>query len=277
MISIIILTFDSIKFIKPCLDSILVQDYHKFEIIIVDNGSNDGTTSFIKVNYPQAILIENKQNLGTCRARNQGIEMARGSWVLTLDCDVVLENNFFSELLKIIKDIPANVGMIQPKILKADRRTIYSCGIYLSLLRRFYDIGQEKEDSGQFDKPRNIFGACSAAAVYRRKMLEDIKEKTGYFNERFFFLVEDVDLSWRAQNKGWKTLFCPELVCFHLGNSSNTAKTERQYLCFRNRYIMIQDNETLLGKIKLFSLSFWYEIPRTIYLFFTNRYLWRSI
>jgi len=101
-------------------------------------------------------------------------------------------------------------------------------------------------------------------------MLEEIREKTCYFDERFFFLVEDVDLSWRAQKKGWKALYYPEAVCFHYGNSSGSSKRLRQYLCFRNRYLMIRKNETLLGKIRLYSLSFWYEIACFFYFLFNK-------
>ena len=87
-ISIVIITFDSERYIKSCLDSIWSQDYRDFEVIIVDNGSQDGTVDFIKENYLHCILIENKENLGACKARNQGIKIAQGKWILTLDCDI---------------------------------------------------------------------------------------------------------------------------------------------------------------------------------------------
>ncbi len=243
-ISIIILTLNSISFIKSCLYSIFVQEgYQNFEIIVVDNGSKDDTVSFIKENYPQIILIENKQNLGACRARNQGIKESRGEWILTLDCDIILKKDFLFRLLNVIKDLSPQLGIIQPKILNVDRKTIYSTGIFFSSIRRFYDMDKGKKDNGKFNRSRYVFGACSAAAVYNRQMLEAIKEDTGYFDERFFFLVEDVDLAWRAQKKGWKALFYPEAVCYHNGNSSQAHKNIRQYYCFRNRYLMINKNE----------------------------------
>lgn len=276
-VSVIIATFNSRDFIKSCLDSILDQDYKAFEIILVDNGSRDGTIDLIKRDYPKANLIVNQENLGACRARNQGIEASRGEWILSLDCDVTLERDFFSKVLRTIKDLPPEIGIVQPKILKPGGETIYSCGIYLSRLRRFYDLGKGEKDSGQFKDTKRIFGACSAAAIYRRKMLQDIKEDTGYFDERFFFLAEDVDLAWRAQRKRWKALFYPQLVCCHTGNSSNTSRQLRQYLCFRNRYFMIKKNESLTGKLKLFILSFWYEVFRFFYLVFTNKYMSRSL
>ncbi len=275
MISIIILTFDSMKYIKTCLDSVFSQDYRDFEVIIVDNGSSDATVSFIKNNYSRVTLIENEENLGACEARNQAINVSKGEWILTLDCDIVLENNFLSESINKMNGLAQNVGIIQPKILNADKKTIYSTGIFLSFVRRFYDIGKGKNDSPEFNVSRYIFGACSAAAFYNRRMLEEIREASGYFDENFFFLVEDVDLAWRAKRKSWRVLYYPQAKCYHFGNSSGLDKSLRQYLCLRNRYFMIIKNETISGKIKLFSLSFWYEFPRFFYALLTNRYIWK--
>jgi len=277
MLSITILTLNSKEFIKPCLDSIFKQEYQDFEVLIVDNGSEDGTPDYIKGHYSQVTLIENKENLGACRARNQAIEASRGEWVLTLDCDVILEERFLSQVIEAINSSSPQIGMLQSKILGSDKKTIYSAGIYLTRLRRFYDIGKGKKDSKEFNESKYIFGASSACAFYNRTMLEEIKEDTGYFDERFFFLVEDVDLAWRAQRRGWKGIFLPEVVCYHSGNSSNTSKKVRQYLCFRNRYLMIKKNTTLIGKIGLFVLSSWYESFRFLYLLFTNSYITKGL
>lgn len=270
MFSVVVLTFNSIKFIKPCLDSLFSQSYKYFEVIIVDNGSIDGTIGFIRKIYPNVRIIPNKTNVGACKARNQGIEVAQKKWILTLDCDVILRKDFLFEMSQRLLNVPQQVGMVQPKIMNLNTQTIYSCGIFLSQIRRFYDIGQGEKDFGQFDQEGYIFGVCAAASLFRRKMLEEIKEDTGYFDERFFFLVEDVDLSWRAQKKGWGTLFFPEAVCSHLGNSSGFSKKIRQYLCFRNRYYTIAKNEGFKNySKKVFALLF-YDLPRLLYLVFTN-------
>lgn len=275
MISLVILTFNSIKFIQPCLESIFLQDYKDFEVIVVDNNSKDGTMSFLKREYPDISLIENIKNFGAAKARNQGIAVSRGDWVITLDCDVVLESDFIGKVSEILKGLDSSVGMLQPKIMAADKKTIYSCGIALSSLRKFYDVGKGKADSGFFNISEVIFGVCSAAGIYKRKMLNDVKEESGYFDERFFFLAEDVDLAWRAQKKGWKAKFSPQAVCYHSGNSSGFDKKARQYLCFRNRYYSIIKNEGFIKYfIKFFPLLF-YDIPRLIYLIFTNRYVFK--
>jgi len=274
-LSIIILTFNSIKFIKPCLDSIFEQDYQDFEGIVVDNGSKDDTANFIKGNYPQFILIENKENLGTAFARNQGIEIAKGKLILTLDCDIILRKDFLKKIMTFARESGDSIGMFQPKILNVDKKTIYSCGIYLSKLRRFYDIGKGIPAEGNFDKGRYIFGACSAAALYKRRMLEEIKEDTGYFDERFFFLVEDVDLAWRAQRKGWKALFYPQAICYHVGNGSNTSKKLRQYLCWRNKKYLLR--KCKLNIFKLATIYLFYDLPRLLFLFLINSFVRNEI
>ncbi len=274
-ISVIVITLNSTKFIDPCLGSLFAQEFKDFEAIVVDNGSTDGTVGMIERNFPQVKLMKNSENLGPSRARNQGIMTSQGEWVLVLDCDLILANDFLMKTSELLRKVAPEVGMLQPKILSTDHKKIYSCGIYFSYLMRFYDMGMGKKETGVFNKPRNVFGACSAAAFYRRKMLEEIKEPAGYFDERFFFLAEDVDLSWRAQNKGWKALFNPDLVCFHEGNSSNTKKEVRQYLCFRNRLFAIIKNERSLIR-RAFSLVI-YDIPRIIYLIFVNRLIFKAL
>jgi len=276
-ISIIILTLNSTRFIRGCLESIFTQGYHDFEVIVVDNGSKDGTVDFIKENYSSVILIENKNNLGACKARNQAIEIAKGEWIFTLDCDTILEKDFLQKMMNFIKKSEEFVGMFQPKILKLDKKTVSSCGIYLSILRRFHDIGKEKPDNGKFNTSKNIFGVCSAAAFYKRQMLEEIREDSGYFDERFFFLVEDVDLSWRAQRRGWKAKYYPEAICYHFGNSASYEKKFRQYLCFRNRYLLLLKNENIFSLIMRLPFLITYDIPRLFYLFLFNKYTFKTL
>lgn len=274
-ISVIVLTFNSIKYIESCLNSIFSQGCNDVEVVVVDNGSTDGTVHFIKENFNKVILVENKKNLGACKARNQGIEISCGEWILTLDCDVVLEAGFLKKMLNLTEDLQDYIGMIQPKILQEDRKTIYSVGIYLSWLKRFFDIGKGKRDNKKFDQINHVFGVCSAAALYRRKMLESILEATGYYDDRFFFLVEDVDLACRAQSQGWKALFYPHAICYHSGNGSNMSKELRQYLCWRNRWLLLR--KLRLKKIRLIMVFFMYDFPRTFFHFFTNVYIRNSI
>lgn len=272
-ISIITLTCNSIKFVNGCLDSIFAQDYKNYEAIAVDNGSSDGTVNFIKENYPEIILIENRENLGACKARNQGIGIAKGDWILTLDCDIILEKDFLPKIANLIQNLDKGIGMVQPKILNPDKRVIYSCGIYLSWMRRFHDIGKGRLGNEKFNNPAYVFGACSASALYKKQMLDAIREDTGYFDEKFFFLVEDVDLSWRAQRKGWRAVFYPRAICYHYGNSSATSKNLRRYLCLRNRYYAIMKNEGLRNYVMKILPWCLYDFPRICYIQLINFYI----
>lgn len=260
-ISAVILTFNSVRSIGPCLDSLFRQSAGPVqEAIVVDNGSTDGTVEFIRKNYPRVILIGNKANLGSCAARNQGIAAAKADWVLTLDCDVVLAGDFLERIEESAARAPANTGMIAAKILMPDERTVYSCGIYLTWFRKFYDLGKGK--SAGYDKDRKAFGPCSAAALYKKEMLDQIKEDTGYFDERFFFLVEDVDLAWRAERRGWQAWFSSGARCYHAGDSSATGRKDRQLLCLRNRFYMIIKNEGILRYVCRVLPVIFYDLPR---------------
>ncbi|MFH1800242.1 MAG: glycosyltransferase family 2 protein [Candidatus Omnitrophota bacterium] len=274
MLSIVILTYNSQKHIQACLNSVFRQNTQGVEVVIVDNASFDKTLEMIRGYFPRVKLIENSKNLGASKARNQGIESSSGDWILALDSDVVLGDDFFEKFDLAQKGFSGDVGMVQPNILNMDGKTLYSQGIYLSAFRRFHDLNRGRPKDGVGPKRKKIIGPCSAAAFYRRNMLEKLKERTGYFDERFFFLVEDVDLAWRAQRAGWKVLFYPQVECLHAGNSSGTGEKFRQYLSFRNRHWMIAKNEDFWGRVKTYALSAPYELARGIYLAIFNKYFW---
>ncbi len=275
MLSVVILTYNSQKYIQACLDAVFRQDTKDVEVVVVDNASSDKTLEIIKKSYPRVELIGNTKNLGASKAKNQGIERSSGDWVLALDSDVVLGGDFFKKFDSARSGFSSDIGMVQPNILNADGKTLYSQGIYLSAFRRFHDLNRGRPKDGTGPTKKKIIGPCSAAAFYRRSMLDKLKEGTGYFDERFFFLVEDVDLAWRAQRAGWKVLFFPQMECLHAGNSSDTGKKFRQYLNFRNRYWMIAKNEDFFGKARVYALSLPYELTRGIYLAFFNKYFWK--
>ena len=277
MISIIILTLNSEKFIYKCLESVFSLEHDGCEVLVVDNGSTDKTVQIIKASFPEVALIEKDKNIGASAARNLAISNTKGKWVLTLDCDVILDKNFLSIASRYLVKLDKKIGFIQAKILNDNRTTIYSCGVEIGFFRRLHDLGKGQKAESSFCSSQNVFAACAAAAFYKREMLDEVKEKTGYFDERFFFLVEEVDLSWRAQKKGWQGVFLPDLQCFHEGNSSGLCLEKRQWLCFRNRFYMIAKN-CGVGKyaIRIIPLLF-YDVPRGVYLFVFNGYFRKNI
>jgi len=186
---------------------------------------------------------------------------------------VILEDGFISEF-KMLKDcIDDKTGMVIPNILTHDGSRVYSQGIYISFLMRFYDYGKGRPRTLLSKKPARIIGPCSAAAFYRRTMLETAKQKTGYFDERFFFLVEDVDLAWRCNHAGWNAVSCSKAFCRHMGNSCHAGEKVRQYLSYRNRKLMIEKNMIKIKRLGFYVLSGCYECIRFVYLYIFNPYV----
>lgn len=168
-ISTIIVTYNSASHIKQCLDLLLSQDERGGEVIVIDNDSSDDTPDILKGYAKDLRLILNKKNTGFAAAINQGISCARSQFILVLNGDVVLKKNFFTELKKIIAQLPEGVGMICSKIMDSKGKAIDSTGLILTGLRRFRDRGRGNLDSGQFDGQKDVFGPCGAAAVYSKR------------------------------------------------------------------------------------------------------------
>jgi len=264
-ISIIIVTFNSSQHIGYCLDSVFNQSFNDYEVIVVDNASEDRTKEILKNRYPDILLIENPRNYGFSKAVNQGIVVASGKLVLCLNDDTRLNTDFLANIHKPM-EIENDIGAVQPKVLKPDNR-IDTAGIYLSAFRRFYDIGNGEIDTEKFGQQRYVFGACAAAVLYRKEALEEIRQEDEYFDEDFFCIAEDVDISWRMRKKGWKILYYPDAVCIHTGGASRNNSAIRQYFSMRNRYLMVLKNESLVGFLKFLVVFFLYDIWRNLYMF----------
>lgn len=269
-VSIVIVGYNSLAFLQTCIPTIYRQSFIDFEVILVDNNSQDETVKFVRNYYPQIKLIENKTNVGFAKANNQAIKVSTGTYILTLNPDVELEDNFLHKLVNFFENSEANrrFGMLCSKMLRKDRKTIDSTGLILTRLRRFFDRGSGQIDNGKFNKPAEVFGCCAAAALYKRDMLEDIRVAEEYFDEDFFLFVDDVDLAWRSQNRGWNAYYVPDAICYHQRYSCGYDRQLTQYYSLRNRYFMIIKNEQRIWSYV--PIFFIYDIPRFIYMLFTN-------
>lgn len=213
LVSVVIPNWNGKKFLAGCLDSLQSQTYSRVEIVVVDNGSHDGSVEFLRKSYPQVKLICFQTNTGFSPAVNAGIRAARGEFIALVNNDTVSEPNWIEELVKAL-DAQQELGSVGCKMLAYDDHSLldgagdgYRRG---GLPGR---IGHREKDLGQFDAPRMILGACGGAALYRRSMLKDI----GLFDEDYFAYLEDVDIALRAQSRGYKCLYVPSAVIYHLG------------------------------------------------------------
>jgi GT2 family glycosyltransferase len=268
-ISIIVVTCNSAARIQRCLDSVMGQRSKKRELIVVDNASTDKTKEILKSRPEQIKLIENPVNFGYARALNQGIANSAGEFILCLNDDVVLQGEDFLTAVSEGLDKDEHCGAVQPKMLRPDG-AIDTTGIKLSFLRRYYDLNCGKTDAPEFNREKYIFGACNAAVLYRRKALKETCRTNEYFDEDFFGLVEDVDLSWRLKKKGWRTKYLPQAVGIHCRGLSRRRDHFTRYLNLRNRYFMLAKNESLWGFLRLPLVFLIYDLWRNLFMLLIN-------
>lgn len=234
LISVVIVNWNGAGFLDKCLGSIYSQGFSGLEVVFVDNGSTDGSVNFVRRNYPSAVIIENTANYGFARANNQGIERSTGEYVLTLNNDTALENGFFDALARSAAASGEETGMWAPKILSMDSPgVIDSVGgllVYRDGLAK--GRGRLEADGGQYDNINEIFVPSACAALYRKKMLDEV----GGFDEAFFAYCEDTDLGLRARLAGWKAVSVPGAVVYHCYSGTGGRYTPfKAYLVERNR------------------------------------------
>lgn len=273
-ISIVIVVWNALEDLKNCLKSITEQSCKDSEVIIVDNGSLDGTYDFVSEFYKNFTIIKLPKNEGFCCANNVGIRNSTGDIILSLNSDVILENNFLEKAVFQIRSLDNSFGMFMGKVLRFDRRTIDTTGLKLSRWYRFFDRGSNELDVGQYDlADDNITGPCGCAAFYRREALEKIKVNGEYFDNRFFFLGEDFDIALRIKLAGFDCKYFPNIVCYHKRSSSEHNRKFKQYLSWRNRGFLIRKNLGIRRYfLKTFPCFFVYDLPRFLYLVCFNSY-----
>ena len=235
-VSVIVVNWNGRHHLELCLSSLLAQTYPNFEIILVDNGSTDGSIDFVKANFPTVRLIQLPQNQGFASGNNVGIRASTADYIATLNNDTKVDPNWLTALVETAESDP-NAGMCAAKLLFWDRpEIINSAGICLDRTGIAWDRLGGKPDNEQQTNPVPVFGASGGAALYRQTMLRQI----GLFDEDFFAYLEDVDLAWRARLAGWNCLYVPTAVIYH-----HHSATAIEGSPFKNR---------LLGRNKIWTM-----------------------
>ena len=222
LVSVTIVTYDSGRFIKRCLETVLAQNYPNKEVIVIDNASTDGTVDILEQFEDRCQIVYNEENVGFAAAQNQAINMSSGAWVLTLNPDVLLLGGFIQALVE-AGHIHPKIGSVCGKLLTIratfdipERPLVDSTGIYFTPMLRHLDRGSQQVDNGHFRRYEYVFGASAAAALYRRTMIDDVSMDGEFFDPDFFVYREDADVAWRAQLLGWRCIYTPHARGYHV-------------------------------------------------------------
>lgn len=249
-VSVVIPNWNGVELLPVCLDSLRRQRLDDVEVIVVDNGSTDGSLRLLEREYADVRLLALGENRGFAGACNAGIRAAEGEIVVLLNNDTEAAPDWLAEVVAAFDRHP-EAGMVASKMLLFDRRdTFHTAGDYYRVDGVPGNRGVWERDKGQYDREEYVFGACGGSAAYRRTMLEDI----GLLDETFFYSCEDVDLAWRAQLAGWRCVYDPKAVVYHKLSATGGGATASFYDGRNAIYVLIKD----------YPSDLWREYWRTI-------------
>jgi GT2 family glycosyltransferase len=221
-LSIVVVNWNSRDDLRACLESLAAQTYRNIEVLVVDNGSTDGSPEMVGTDFPACRLLAQSGNVGFAEGCNRGIEASTGEWVATLNNDCVTEPGWAQALVDAAEGVPASCGMLQSTMVFLDRPgTINSTGIELTALGGGRDRHRDRTwPNDESRRQSAIFCPTAGAAAYRRAMLDAVRLSTGYFDRTHFMYFEDLDLGWRARLAGWDALFVPASMVRHKWHGS---------------------------------------------------------
>ncbi len=269
LITIVIPHFNGLKILDDCLRSVFSNNFNGFEVLVIDNGSTDGSQTMVKRKYPQVRLIQNSENKGYAGACNQGIEMAKTRYVLLLNNDTVMPTNFLQEMLNAMEN-NRHAAMAQPKILSIQDKQFfdYSGGAggemdvlgYPFARGRIFDTVEK--DKGQYNKMTGkVFWTSGCALMLRKKVTEEI----GLLDEDFFAHQEEIDLNWRAQLAGYQNLVVTSTFIYHYSGYTLRKDNQRKmYLNHRNNLIMLIKNYSLFVLVLVFPVRIVFEMATVV-------------
>ncbi|MDO8429660.1 MAG: glycosyltransferase family 2 protein [Candidatus Daviesbacteria bacterium] len=237
-VTVIIPNWNGKEYLKTCLPSLIKQSFKDFEIILIDNGSTDGSVKFAE-RFVNLKIIKLKKNIGFAPAVNLGIESSKSEYLVLLNNDTKVDIRCLEYLVKAAESHP-EVGMVAAKMLNFyNPKLIDSAGDYIDAVGHANNIGWQERDGEKFNQAKNIFLVSGGGCLIKRQVIL----KVGLLDDDFFAYFEDVDFCFRAQLAGFKAWFEPRAKIFHVHKATsrrNQGLTE--YLQFRNMTITVIKN-----------------------------------
>lgn len=223
-VTVVQVIYNSKRFIEPVFNAIFAQEFKDFDVVVVVAGNNDGGKELIIQKYPQVQIIDPGYNIGFAKGHNLVFEKYNSEFFQLVNPDMIMAPNYIEEMLKVFTD--TKVGAATGKLLQSDftmgtivehngSHCLDTTGVTISKSGRARDRGQHEQDYSQYDNITLVQAVSGAGAMYRKSALDSVKYQQEYFDEDFHSYWEDVDLSWRMANQGWKNVFVPSAIGYH--------------------------------------------------------------
>jgi GT2 family glycosyltransferase len=273
LVSIGLVTWNNATHLPGCLKALAELEYTNWELLVVDNASDDSSINLVEQYFPDSKIIKNIDNTGFCHAHNQAIQASRGTYYLALNPDVTMQPEYLAAMISALEERPdcgSAAGELLQSQAEGQASIIDSTGLFIDRRRRQFLRGHGEANTGRYDQAEEVFGVDGAAPLYRREMLEDIKIDGQYFDESFFAHKEDVDLAWRARLMGWRCWYTPDAIALH-PRSFRPSQRESVALAIRvhavkNRYLLLYKNESPQGWRRDGLPILWYDLKILTYL-----------
>lgn len=260
MFSFIIVNWNGRSLLQKCIESIYAQSVKDFEIILVDNASEDDSVDFVRKEFPEVRLVCLGENRGFAGGNCAGLRYAKGEVIALLNTDAYLHEDWILAMDQAFAS-DQQVGICASRLIVPETGLIDSAGDALTTAFTCTKEG-EFESPEKFAQDRYVTAACAAAAVYRRDMIDEI----GFFDEDFFLILEDSDLSFRARLQGWKCLFVADAVAYHQVSSTIGAMSDLSVYYFsRNSEFLWLKNVPLWGMVRYAHIRMVYQLMALFY------------
>lgn len=240
-VTIIIPNYNGLKFMEPCFKALRAQSDQNFELLVVDNGSSDGSVEWLKDHQIPSIFLE--ENTGFSGAVNVGIRESVTPYVILLNNDTEPDPDYVRQMVKAIERSPKIFSVSSKMIQLYHKDLMDDAGDMYSVLGWAYQRGVGQKSSG-YKKACRVFSACAGAAIYRREVFD----KIGGFDEDHFAYLEDIDVGYRAKICGYENWYCPKAVVYHVGSGTSGSKYNsfKVKLAARNNLYLNYKNMPLL-------------------------------
>jgi GT2 family glycosyltransferase len=257
VVSAVIVTMKQREPVVRCIASVLAALEHVgggTEVVLIDNGSTDGTVERVRTEFPEVRVVERGRNTGFASGAAEGVRQTTGEWILFLNDDAEIERGAVAAMLEVAKT-DERVGSVAAKLLFADSDRINSAGLSVDRLGVGYDRHVGSASSAGETEPVEVFGASAGCALMRRAMLVDI----GGIDETFFMYLEDLDVAWRAHARHWRSLYVPDAVAHHHHSLTARHGSDFKYLHVgRNRVRVLAKNASTSHLVR-------YAVPMILY------------